>query len=101
VSALQVLRACAASGRTVADQLADVTLFPQTLLNVRLQPGQDWRQNQRLADETRAVEAELAGTGRVLIRASGTEPVVRVMVEAQDAEQAQACAQRLTATLQA
>ncbi len=101
VSALQVLRDCAASGRTVADQLADVTLFPQTLLNVRLQPGQDWRQNQRLADETRAVEAELAGTGRVLIRASGTEPVVRVMVEAQDAEQAQACAQRLTATLQA
>ena len=101
VSALQVLRACAASGRTVAEQLADVTLFPQTLLNVRLQPGQDWRQNQRLADETRAVEAELAGTGRVLIRASGTEPVVRVMVEAQDAEQAQACAQRLTATLQA
>ncbi len=100
VSALQVLRACAASGRTVAEQLADVTLCPQTLLNVRLQPGQDWRQNQRLADETRAVEADLAGTGRVLIRASGTEPVVRVMVEAQDGAQAQACAERLAAALQ-
>ena len=99
VSALQVLRACAASGRTVAEQLAGVQLFPQTLINVRLQPGQDWQQNARLQDETRAVEAELAGTGRVLIRASGTEPLVRVMVEAQDAAQAQACAERLAATI--
>ena len=77
-----------------------MTLCPQTLVNVRLQHGQDWRQNQRLADETRAVEADLAGTGRVLIRASGTEPVVRVMVEAQDGTQAQACAERLAAALQ-
>ena len=99
MSALQVLRACAASGRTVAEQLAGVQLFPQTLINVRLQPGQDWQQNARLQDETRAVEAELAGTGRVLIRASGTEPLVRVMVEAQDAAQAQACAERLAATI--
>ena len=99
VSALQVLRACAASGRTVAEQLADVALFPQTLINVRLQPGQDWQSNQRLKDETQAIEAELAGAGRVLIRASGTEPLVRVMVEAQDAAQAQACAERLAATI--
>ena len=100
VSALQVLRACAASGRTVAEQLADVTLFPQTLLNVRLQPGQDWQRNPRLPDETRAAEADLAGTGRVLIRASGTEPVVRVMVEAQDGAQARQWAERLVATIQ-
>ena len=99
VSALQVLRACAASGRTVTEQLADVALFPQTLINVRLQPGQDWQSNQRLKDETQAIEAELAGSGRVLIRASGTEPLVRVMVEAQDAAQAQACAERLAATI--
>ena len=95
VSALQVLRACAASGRTVAEQLADVALFPQTLINVRLQPGQDWQSNQRLKDETQAVEAELADTGRVLIRASGTEPLVRVMVEAQDGAVAQGSAERL------
>ena len=95
VSALQVLRACAASGRTVAEQLADVALFPQTLINVRLQPGQDWQSNQRLKDETQAVEAELADAGRVLIRASGTEPLVRVMVEAQDGAVAQASAERL------
>lgn len=95
VSALQVLRACAASGRTVTEQLADVALFPQTLINVRLQPGQDWQSNQRLKDETHAIEAELAGSGRVLIRASGTEPLVRVMVEAQDGAVAQGSAERL------
>lgn len=99
VSALQVLRACAASGRTVTEQLADVALFPQTLINVRLQPGQDWQSNQRLKDETQAVEAELADTGRVLIRASGTEPLVRVMVEAQDGAVAQARAERLASAI--
>ena len=99
VSALQVLRACAASGRTVAEQLADIALFPQTLINVRLQPGQDWQSNQRLKDETQAVEAELADTGRVLIRASGTEPLVRVMVEAQDGAVAQASAERLASAI--
>ena len=99
VSALQVLRACAASGRTVTEQLADVALFPQTLINVRLQPGQDWQSNQRLKDETQAIEAELAGSGRVLIRASGTEPLVRVMVEAQDGAVAQASAERLASAI--
>ena len=95
ISALQVLQACVRSGKTMAELLADVTLFPQTLINVRLQPGQDWKANARLASETRAVEAELGDTGRVLIRASGTEPLVRVMVEARDAVQARACAQRI------
>ena len=70
-------------------------LFPQVLLNVRLQPGQDWKSNTLLARETHAVEAELGDHGRVLIRASGTEPLLRVMVEARDAQQASACAQRL------
>ena len=95
ISALQVLQACMRSGQTVAGLLADVTLFPQVLINVRLQPGQDWKANARLAETTRLVEAELANTGRVLIRASGTEPLVRVMVEARNAAQAQASAQRI------
>lgn len=101
VSALQVLQACARSERSMAQLMADVTLFPQTLINVRLQPAQDWKSNPRLAEETKAVEAELGGNGRVLIRASGTEPLVRVMVEARDAAQARACAERLASTLRA
>jgi phosphoglucosamine mutase len=88
------------SGRRMADLLNEVTLFPQTLINVRLQPGQDWASNARLQETTRAVEAELGDQGRVLIRASGTEPLVRVMVEARDAELARRCAQRIADTLQ-
>jgi len=101
VSALQVLHACVDSGKTMAQLLADVTLFPQTLINVRLQPGQDWKANTLLPAETKAVEAELGDTGRVLIRASGTEPLLRVMVEARDPQQAQTCAERLVAAVKA
>ncbi|MEN9466444.1 MAG: hypothetical protein RL081_445 [Pseudomonadota bacterium] len=99
ISALQVLQACVRSGNSMADLLTGVELFPQTLINVRLVPGQDWKTNDRLAEETRAVEVELGDTGRVLIRASGTEPLVRVMVEARDAVQAKTCAQRIADTL--
>lgn len=95
VSALQVLQACVRGGQTLAQMLAGVALFPQVLLNVRLASGSDWKANTALAEATRAAEAELGGTGRVLIRASGTEPLLRVMVEAQNAEQASHCAQRL------
>ena len=95
ISALQVLQACVHSGKTIAQLLENVTLFPQTLLNVRLQPGQDWKNNALLKAETTAIQAELGQTGRVLIRASGTEPLLRLMVEARDAKQALNCAQRL------
>ena len=101
ISALQVLQACVRSGRTMAQLLAGLSLFPQTLINVRLRPDQDWKSNSLLEAETRAVQAELGDSGRVLIRASGTEPLLRVMVEARDARQAQACAERLALTLQA
>jgi phosphoglucosamine mutase len=104
VSALQVLQACARSGKSMAELLSGVTLFPQTLVNVRLQAGQSWAELQKLPQliaATQSVEAELGATGRVLIRASGTEPLVRVMVEAQDAQQAQNCAQRIANTLKA
>lgn len=95
ISALQVLQACVRSGRTLPQLLEPVQLFPQVLLNVRLSPGQDWKSNALLAQTTQAVETELGQAGRVLIRASGTEPLLRVMVEARDAEQANRCAQRL------
>ncbi len=99
ISSLQVLQACVRSGKTMAQLLAGVTLFPQTLINVRLQPGQDWRASANLASETQAVEAELGAHGRLLIRASGTEPLLRVMVEARDVAQANACARRIAATI--
>jgi phosphoglucosamine mutase len=99
VSALQVLQAIQRSGSSLAALLAQVTLFPQTLINVRLAPGTDWRQNTRLAQETAAVERELGQRGRVLIRPSGTEPVLRVMVEAEEAGLARRMAERLCATL--
>ena len=99
VSALQVLQACQRSGRTVAQLLADVVLFPQTLINVRLKAGQDWATHASLKRETQRTEAELGDAGRVLIRASGTEPLLRVMVEARDPAQADAFARRIAATL--
>jgi phosphoglucosamine mutase len=79
----------------LARLLGEVVLFPQTLLNVRLAEGLDWRQNARLAAMQDEVTRELGDEGRVLIRASGTEPVLRVMVEGRDAVQARRCADRL------
>ncbi|MES2786606.1 MAG: phosphoglucosamine mutase [Pseudomonadota bacterium] len=101
ISALQVLQAVVRSGKTLAQLLQDVQLFPQTLINVRLAPGQDWKKSEALARETQRAEAELEGTGRVLIRASGTEPLLRVMVEARDASVAQATAERLVQAVKA
>jgi phosphoglucosamine mutase len=101
ISALQVLQACARGGKSIAQLLEDVTLFPQTLINVRLAPGQDWKASTRLAGETRQVEAELAGVGRVLIRPSGTEPLLRIMVEAREEQQARSSAERLAQAVQA
>ncbi|MFG6428588.1 phosphoglucosamine mutase [Roseateles sp. LYH14W] len=95
VSALLVLQSVCRSGRSLAEQLKGVELFPQTLINVRLAAGQDWQSSRRLAEEQSAVIAELGNRGRILIRASGTEPLLRVMVEASDAGLAQRCAQRL------
>ncbi len=99
ISALQVLQACVRSGKTIAQLLGDVVLFPQTLINVKLKVGQDWKSSDKLAAMTKTVEAELGDTGRLLIRASGTEPLLRVMVEARDALQARACAERVADTV--
>ncbi len=99
VSALLVLQACRRVGRTLAELLEPVALFPQTLINVRVPAGTDWRVDRRLADAQDSVERELEGRGRVLIRPSGTEPLVRVMVEARDAALAARCARQLAAAL--
>jgi phosphoglucosamine mutase len=95
ISSLQVLQAVCHSGQSLAQLLDGVSLFPQTLINVRLAPDVDWKANRALASEQESVQRELADGGRVLIRASGTEPLLRVMVEASDAELARDCAERL------
>jgi len=99
VSALAVLQAVVRSARSVSSWLEGVTLYPQRLINVRLQPGMDWQNHAPLLQARSEVEARLADKGRVLIRASGTEPLVRVMVEASDKALADACAEQLAATL--
>jgi len=97
VSALQVLSALRRTGKNLDQCFDKLKLFPQVLLNVRVSPGFDWQKNSALVQEKIKVETELAGRGRVLIRASGTEPVIRVMVEADDNELATTCARRLAA----
>ena len=95
ISALSVLAACTRAGRSLAQLLADLTLFPQVLINVRIAPDSDWQCNAQAQHVLRETEAELGDSGRILVRASGTEPLLRVMVEAREAAHAQACAQRL------
>lgn len=95
VSALQILQAVRRRGRSLAELLDGVALFPQTLINVRLSDGSDWKKNAALAAEQERITRELGSDGRLLIRASGTEPVLRVMVEARDAARARRCAEQL------
>jgi len=101
VSSLQVLAAMRRAGKSLAELTADLKLLPQTLVNVRVRNGFEWKSYAPLHDEVRAIERELAGGGRILIRASGTEPVLRVMVEAEEADLAHALAHRLASTVPA
>ncbi|MDC8756302.1 phosphoglucosamine mutase [Janthinobacterium fluminis] len=95
VSALQVLSALKRSGKSLEQCCSELVLFPQTLINLRVTAGFDWQKNPAMVDEKEKVERELGDTGRVLIRASGTEPLIRVMVEAKSADNAKAMAQRI------
>jgi phosphoglucosamine mutase len=95
ISALQVLQAVIRSGKPLADQLDGVKLFPQSLVNVQLRQGFDWRTDGAFQATLRAVESELGQSGRVLVRPSGTEPVLRVMVETGEPATARRLAQKL------
>jgi phosphoglucosamine mutase len=95
VSALQILQAVRRAGRPLAALLDGVVLYPQKMINVRLPEGSDWKSNAALVQARVWAERELGDAGRVLIRASGTEPVLRVMVEARDAELGRRCAETM------
>jgi len=87
VSALQVLRALRESGETLDAFTADLETYPQVMINVPVAKG--FKLDQAAAVQASVVEAEatLNGNGRIVLRASGTEPLIRVMVEGRDAEQ--------------
>jgi phosphoglucosamine mutase len=101
VSALQVLEALRRGNKSLAECCSDLKLYPQTLVNVRVAPGFKWTDSAAMVAEKEAVERELGDSGRVLIRASGTEPLVRVMVEAKEADVAERMARRIAALVEA
>jgi phosphoglucosamine mutase len=95
IAALQVLYALRESGNDLQALAADMTLYPQVLVNVTVKQRIDLDGNVALRDALQAAESELNGSGRVLLRASGTEPKVRVMVEGRELGQVESLAQRI------
>ena len=86
IAALQVLAAMSQSKKSLSQLLDAVKIFPQVLLNVKYKLGYNWKSDEVLSKQIQKVENELRNIGRVLIRASGTEPVLRVMVETDNAD---------------
>lgn len=97
ISALQVLSALRRRGQSLAQLLSAVVLYPQVLVNVRMPAGYAWQQDSLLQSAIADADQQLGKGGRVLIRASGTEPVLRVMVEAREAAIAHQWANSLAA----
>ena len=99
VSALQVLHAVRGTDSSLAQLAAPVTLFPQVLVNVRVKRGFDFNADDRVKGAVQDLEQTLSGNGRVLLRASGTEPVIRVMVEGADGGRIRELADQLAGTV--
>jgi phosphoglucosamine mutase len=95
VSALQVLAVMKRTGRSLAELIAGMPRFPQVMINVRVKERIDPAQSASIQAAVRRVEDELGSAGRVVLRASGTEPVIRVMVEGRE----EATASRLAGEL--
>jgi phosphoglucosamine mutase len=99
ISALQVLTAMRESGKALAELTADLAMYPQVLLNVAVSKGFDWKKHQPIADAKSRAERSLNGRGRVLLRPSGTEPVLRVMVEGEPREAIESAAKSIAASV--
>lgn len=95
VTALQVVAAMRAANATLCDLASDLALYPQTLINVRVAQKVDVSQNAEIQAAVVQAETDMGSRGRVLLRPSGTEPLIRVMVEADDAELAQSQAEMI------
>ncbi|MDH3274927.1 MAG: phosphoglucosamine mutase [Gammaproteobacteria bacterium] len=99
VCALQILAVMKRTGKPLSELVAGMAKYPQTMLNVRTDKRLDPGASTTIQEAVVAAETELADTGRVVLRASGTEPVIRVMVEGQDKNQVIALAKRLAAVV--
>ena len=99
VTALSVLRVMAETGRELADLAAELVTYPQVLLNVRVREKKDFQAVPEIADSLRRVEQRLAGHGRLLVRYSGTEPLLRVMIEGRDQHEIQGWASEIVSTV--
>jgi phosphoglucosamine mutase len=86
-TSLNVLRTMGATGRSLSDLASELTTYPQVLVNVRVDRKVDLNTVPEVARVTSAVESRLAGNGRLLIRYSGTEPLLRIMIEGQDQQE--------------
>lgn len=95
VSALQVVKAMRSAGKHLSDMVAEIKLYPQVMINVRVQEKRDTDSIPGIVAAVKMAEQEMAGSGRVLLRPSGTEPVIRVMVEGDDADMVKLYAERL------
>ena len=94
-TALNVLRTVALTGRTLSDLASDLTTYPQVLLNVRVRERVDLDTVAPVAAAIARVETRVAGQGRLLIRYSGTEPLLRVMIEGQRQDEIRGWAQEI------
>jgi len=95
IASLQVLAAMQQKQRSLNELLDGITIYPQVLINVKTNPSYQWQADQKLGAMISKVEQSLIGKGRVLIRPSGTEPVLRIMVETNEQSLAQASAEAI------
>ncbi len=95
ISALQVLTALVSSKTTLSKYTAELTLYPQILINVKTKKGFEFRIHSSIQESVTAAEKDLDGNGRVLLRPSGTEPVLRVMVEGKEESRVKSWAEKI------
>jgi phosphoglucosamine mutase len=101
VSALQVLHALRMKKQTLADAAGDLHMYPQVLINVKMAKKVDLSDHPKVKHAVETAEAMLDGKGRVLLRPSGTEPLLRVMVEGEDGAKVQLCAEKIAEAVRA
>jgi phosphoglucosamine mutase len=98
-TALNVLRVMADTGRELADLASQLVSYPQVLVNVRVRERKELQSVPAIADAMQRIEQRLAGQGRLLVRYSGTEPLLRVMIEGRDQQQIQGWAREIADTV--